>query len=96
MSDNTLADALGEMQQTLRDACAQAQREALLEAAADVEKLYHIGVSPSRDLTRADLDWHESDANRDLLRAVRRTTPGRENLLLIRDWLELRAGGRPE
>lgn len=89
-------DMIDDIRAAIADARTQARREALLEAAADAEKLYQIGVSPSRDLTPADLTWYSSDANRDLLRAVRRTTPGRENLLLIRDWLELRAGGRPE
>lgn len=69
------------------------RRSALLEAAADVDKMHRIGTTRRRDASPEDLAWWEDDARKPL-RQIAKSALYEPVLPQIVDWLRALAGGR--
>jgi hypothetical protein len=63
------------------------RRAALLQAAADVERIHTIGTTPRRDVSPGDLAWWEHADRAPLRRLPRGDLPP------IAQWLRTLAGG---
>jgi hypothetical protein len=71
-------------------------RQALLDAADDVDRIHRINNTPKRDVSREELDWYDAEPQRALRRATRYAATVEPVLLPgIAAWLRALAGGRP-
>jgi hypothetical protein len=71
-------------------------RQALLDAADDVDRIHRINVTPQRDVSPEDHAWHRAEPQRALRRATRYAATVEPVLMPgIAAWLRALAGGRP-
>jgi hypothetical protein len=71
-------------------------RQALLDAADDVDRIHRLNLTPGRDASPEDLAWYGAEPQRRMRRATRYAARVEPALLPgIAEWLRALAGGRP-